>query len=125
MTARSNDSEPVGSLGEEAVRLLAALQDRAGGGHEHDASSGDCRFCPVCRMVGAVRSTPPEVREHLSSAGASLVQAVSALLATAVPDDAGRADENAGGADDDAGRTDEDAGRADEGRADDDERGTD
>ena len=91
MTARSEGSEPVGSLGEEAARLLAALQDRTGHG-EHAAADGDCRYCPLCRAIGVVRATPPEVREHLTAAATSLAQAVSALLATAVPDDSGRPD---------------------------------
>jgi hypothetical protein len=101
----------VGSLGEEAVNLLQALQDWAGssGGeyvdaaasaasgaastwqrlNEHVATGGpECRYCPVCQVIAAVRQTSPEVRAHLTSAAASLLQAAAGLLATQVPEDA-------------------------------------
>ncbi len=101
--------EPVGSLGEEAVRLLAALQGwaressgeyadaaaAAAGGlsaaarrvDEHVATGGeDCRYCPVCQVISAVRGTSPEVREHLTSAAGSLLKAAAGLLGTEVPD---------------------------------------
>lgn len=97
--------EPVGSVGEEAAKLLGALsgwardqgadlgQGVGGAGQslgdaarrvdEHLATGGaDCRWCPVCQVVGMVRQTSPEVRGHLSAAAGSLVQAVAALLAT-------------------------------------------
>jgi ferric-dicitrate binding protein FerR (iron transport regulator) len=101
--------EPVGSVGEEAAKLLHALQDWAKDGgadaaataataasgaasaweqvNEHLATGGDdCRYCPVCQVISAVRQTSPEVREHLAHAAASLAQAAAGLLATHVPD---------------------------------------
>jgi hypothetical protein len=106
-------TEPVGSAAEEAAKLLGAVADwaRDHGGELGGAVSGlaaqasqglgtaahdvdahlargeDCRYCPVCRGIQAFRSASPEVREHLSSAFASLANAASAALATAVPDD--------------------------------------
>ncbi len=100
--------DPVGDVGEEAVKLLAALSDwaRASGGEyadaaaaaaagasatladvtEHLATGGaDCTYCPVCRVIAAVRGTSPEVREHLRSAATSLVEAAAGLLATTTP----------------------------------------
>lgn len=97
--------EPVGSVGEEAAKLLGALsgwardqgvdlgQGAGGVGQslgdaarrvdEHLATGGaDCRWCPVCQVIGVVRHTSPEVRSHLGAAAGSLVQAVAALLAT-------------------------------------------
>ena len=99
--------EEVGSVAEEAVKLLGALSGWArthgsdmGHGvadaatglfHELDqhvaTGSADCRYCPVCRMVHVVREGSPEVRNHLMVAGANLMQAAAALMATAVPDE--------------------------------------
>lgn len=88
---------PVGALGEEAVRLLHALQDWArdttgSGGQpaegllgdldEHSASAGkDCQYCPVCQLMGVIRATSPEVKHHVSAAASSLLQAAAAMLA--------------------------------------------
>lgn len=97
--------DPVGSVGEEATKLLGALSDwarhqgtdfssaAAGAADafthtvkdvgEHVATGGqDCRYCPVCQVIHAVRATSPEVRAHLSLAASSLVQAAAGLLAT-------------------------------------------
>ncbi len=79
--------EPVGSLGEEATRLLGALGDWA---QEHAGDEVDgtttgaaaCTWCPLCRAVHLVRGTSPEVGAHLAAAATSLLQAVSALTAS-------------------------------------------
>jgi catechol 2,3-dioxygenase-like lactoylglutathione lyase family enzyme len=105
----------VGSLGEEAAKLFAALSgwakdqgtDHAGAAagaassvadalhdlDEHVATgSEECRYCPVCRTVSYVRQTSPEVRQHLAVAASSLMHAAAGMLATEVPDqDAGSA----------------------------------
>ncbi len=102
-------SEPVGSVGEEAAKLLGALSDwaRDQGGdvagsavgaaadaagsfaaaateiNEHLATGADeCRYCPVCQVIHVVRQTSPEVRAHLSVAATSLLNAAAGLLAT-------------------------------------------
>jgi hypothetical protein len=83
--------EPVGSVGEEAAKLFSALQDWATESgfsdvHEHLATgSEECRYCPVCRAIGLVRQTSPEVRAHLTAAAGSLLQAAAGLLASAQP----------------------------------------
>lgn len=102
------DEEPVGSLGEEAARLVEALADwtrqhqHAAGagepdpgeevpgadeaGHRHDPlGAEECRWCPVCRVVHAVRETSPEVRAHLATAAQSLLHAAAGMLATTPP----------------------------------------
>ena len=107
------DDPAVGGVGEEAVKLLQALQDwaresgsdyadatasavaaaTAGVHHldEHLATGGaDCTYCPLCRVISAVRGTSPEVRDHLRSAGTSLLQAAAGMLATTVPDQGAR-----------------------------------
>lgn len=100
----------VGSLGEEAARLLGALSGymrEQGSGigegvgavagqaaegwrevNEHLATGApECTYCPICRVVHAVRQTSPEVRAHLAVASASLLQAAAGLLAAAAADE--------------------------------------
>ena len=109
MTDPGGTPPPVGSVGEEAVKLLQALQEwakesgqeygesagaaAAGAGgllhrvNEHIATGGqDCTYCPVCRTIAAVRATSPEVKQHLTTAASSLLQAAAGLMATHVPD---------------------------------------
>ena len=105
----SDPDESVGSVAEEAAKLLHALQDwakesgseyagaaasaaegAASAVHridEHIATgSAECSYCPVCRVISAVRATSPEVRQHLTTAGTSLLHAAAGLLATTVPE---------------------------------------
>ena len=104
-----DEREPVGSLGEEAAKLMSALQgwarehgedyaNAAAGAasgaaasmdsiNEHIATGGkDCKYCPICQVIAAVRETSPEVKQHFASAASSFVQAVAGILATQVPD---------------------------------------
>lgn len=104
----AGDAHEVGSLGEEAAKLLGALsgwaRDHAGeaseglsgmaaqaasavhGIDEHLATgAAECTVCPVCRTVHAVRQLSPEVTTHLSAAVSSLAQAAAALMATPAP----------------------------------------
>ncbi|HSS67353.1 MAG TPA: hypothetical protein VLK34_02295 [Nocardioidaceae bacterium] len=102
--------EPVGSLAEEAARLVSALSSIHPGGHadtddaadtddptdtadaadageahaDHDPLSPECRYCPFCALARAARSMTPEVREHLASAAGSLLLAVRGILDDAV-----------------------------------------
>jgi hypothetical protein len=105
----AGSQEPVGSVGEEAAKLLGALSewardqgdDYAGSAaeaagtfahavqdvSEHIATGGeDCRYCPVCQVIHVVRNTSPEVRTHLSVAASSLMHAAAGLLATQTGD---------------------------------------
>ena len=101
----AGDAHDVGSLGEEAAKLLGALsgwaREHAGDAGEglsglaaqaaasaHDLNehlatgAAECTVCPVCRTVHAVRQLSPEVTAHLTSAMASLAQAAAAVMAT-------------------------------------------
>jgi hypothetical protein len=91
--------EPVGSVAEEAARLLGALQDAAGawtasasehGPHETPTA---CRVCPLCQAIAAVQHVRPETVQHLADAAASLAAALSDVLAGArqAPPDPGTA----------------------------------
>jgi hypothetical protein len=104
----AGEAHDVGSLGEEAAKLLGALsgwaREHAGDASEglsglaaqaaasaHDLNehlatgSAECTVCPVCRTVHAVRQLSPEVTAHLTSAMASLAQAAAAIMATTHP----------------------------------------
>ena len=105
----SDADENVGSVTEEAAKLLHALQDWAkesGSEYagaaataaegaaatvrrvdEHIATgAAECSYCPVCRVISAVRGTSPEVRQHLTTAATSLMHAAAGLLATQMPE---------------------------------------
>lgn len=104
--------ESVGSVGEEAAKLFAALSDvaRQRGGdlggaaastaqhvseavkdaEAHLGHGEDCRYCPLCQAIRLVRETSPEVKAHLAVAASSLMQAAAGLLATNVPDQGSR-----------------------------------
>ena len=113
MTDGKGNREQVGSISDEAAKLLSALQgwatdsgsqyagaaaSAAAGAtaslhhlDEHVATGGgSCTYCPVCQVISAVRGTSPEVREHLRSAASSLVQALAGALATPVPEPSDR-----------------------------------
>jgi hypothetical protein len=79
--------EPPGSVAEEAARLLAALQERVGPVRRDDGAdaAGECRYCPVCQALAAVRTTNPEVTEHLAAAAAELVDAWRAARTSRSP----------------------------------------
>ena len=102
--------EPIGSVGEEAAKLFTALSgwakdqgvgsaDSAAGAvgamsdmfanvNEHIATGGaDCKYCPLCQLISAVRATSPEVKTHLAVAASSLMHAAAGVLATQVPQD--------------------------------------
>ena len=95
--AEPGGPEPVGSVAEEAAKLLGAfsgwakehgdgLSSFTDGLHEHVATgSAECAWCPVCRTVAAVRQTSPEVVAHLTSAASSLMLAVSGMMAPPQP----------------------------------------
>jgi len=105
----SDADENVGSVTEEAAKLLHALQDWANESgseyagaaataaegaaaavhrvDEHIATgAAECSYCPVCRVISAVRGTSPEVRQHLTTAATSLMHAAAGLLATQTPE---------------------------------------
>jgi len=84
-------TEPVGSAGEEAAKLFAAVQDwaRARFDHEHLATgSAECQVCPVCQGIAALRQVRPETVEHLLDAAASLVAALKSTMPPAASDGA-------------------------------------
>ncbi|RYU09626.1 hypothetical protein [Nocardioides iriomotensis] len=89
-------ADAVGSLAEEAAKLLGALGGWASDGagdaasgaagllhdlNEHVATGGaECRYCPLCQVISAVRDTSPEVKQHLATATTSLLHAATGVL---------------------------------------------
>lgn len=101
----------VGSVAEEAAKLVGALSDwardqgdTAAGGVtgsvagladlardlEGHVAGENCTYCPVCRVIGLVRATSPEVKGHLATATTALLQAAMSAMATQVPERARR-----------------------------------
>lgn len=90
-TNDGSGTEPVGTVAEEAVKLLGALSDWAKDAtpdlEAHLATgAAECTYCPICRTVHLVRELRPEVKEQLATAATSALQALSGLLAAATPD---------------------------------------
>ena len=79
-----------GAAAGSAAELASHLQEGLRDGLAENLATGapECRWCPVCRTVHAVRELSPEVRAHLTSAASSLIAAAAGILATAVPPDA-------------------------------------
>jgi hypothetical protein len=84
--------DPIGSIGDEAAKLLGALSDWAGDHvgdkardlNEHLATGdAECLYCPICRAVHAVRGASPEVKAQLAGAASTLLQAAAGLLSAA------------------------------------------
>lgn len=55
----------------------ARYSDLFGSGHEH---ASDCAYCPICATISVVRSTRPEVLEHVASAAKELIVAFGLML---------------------------------------------
>ncbi|GAA4721554.1 hypothetical protein [Nocardioides conyzicola] len=81
----------VGTVAEEAVKLLGALSDWAKDAtpdlEGHLATGApECTYCPICRTVHLVRDLRPEVKEQLALAATGALQALAGLLSAASPD---------------------------------------
>jgi hypothetical protein len=105
--------DPVGSVGDEAAKLLGALADWASDHarevNEHLATGdAECLYCPICRTVHAIRAASPEVKAQLAGAASTFLEAAAGLLSAA-----GQADPSASRVQhidlDDEGDPDEDA----------------
>src|SRR5207237_381322 len=57
--------------GDEAVRLLEVLRQGAGA-----QGGAECRVCPICQTLSALRQVRPEVVDHLAAAAGELAAAV-------------------------------------------------
>ncbi len=55
----------------------ARYSDLFGGNHEH---ASNCAYCPICTAIGVLRTTRPEVLDHLAGAAREMISAFSILL---------------------------------------------
>ncbi|MBC7595859.1 MAG: hypothetical protein H7288_18305 [Kineosporiaceae bacterium] len=76
--AESHDA--IGSVAEEAMKLLYALSTN-GGVQEHRCTNA---WCPLCQMVNYVRDNP-EAIERVTQSAATLARSVRELIEQAVP----------------------------------------
>jgi hypothetical protein len=86
-------AEAVGSVAEEAAKLLAGAQEwarrtfaeepsgQADGSHQ----PSECGWCPLCRALSLLRGERPEATEKVVAAGTALLGAVQAWLESATP----------------------------------------
>ncbi|MGQ0632654.1 MAG: hypothetical protein ACT4P1_16685 [Sporichthyaceae bacterium] len=85
MSASAGDS--LGAAAEEAAKLADALghwlaerSTRPGGlfdlsaiGTHIATGSAECRLCPICQLIGVLRSGSPELARHVDDAVGSLL----------------------------------------------------
>ena len=50
------------------------------GAHRDHEHTPDCAYCPICTAIAAVRTTNPEVLDHLASAARELMIAAGMFL---------------------------------------------
>lgn len=78
--------EPVGTLAEEALRFVEALSASLPDDERADQHTGpECRVCPVCRGLAALRQVRPEAVEHLAAAMTELARALREVVAPGAP----------------------------------------
>ena len=77
----ANDTEPVGTLAEEAAKLFSAVV--SGAGREHgDGQACPHAWCPACHAAEFVQDHP-EVVAQVMTAGHELVQALRSVVEVA------------------------------------------
>jgi hypothetical protein len=76
--------DALGSAAQEASRLLDSLREwvesRAGGEVPIATGSAECKLCPLCLALSALRERNPDVVENLSKAGEALLSAARSML---------------------------------------------
>jgi hypothetical protein len=77
-------TDPHGTIGDEAAKLLDAVQDwarRSFGDSAHIATGApECTWCPVCQLIAVVRGDRPEISDKIADATASVVAALRAMV---------------------------------------------
>ena len=80
----NTNDDALGSAAQEAFRLLEAvrgwLDERGVPEASIAAGSAECRACPVCVVLGALRDHHPDVVDQLGRASDALIAAARALL---------------------------------------------
>ena len=87
-------AEEAGRLVDALGQWLAGLNLSPGTLADHLAGgSADCRLCPLCQLLGLLRTSRPEIVAHLEDATASLLAAARLAVESA---EAGRPPRPAG-----------------------------
>ncbi len=81
-----HSAPPHGTLGDEAVKLLDAVQDWARRNFGDPATAHiatgapECAWCPICQFISLLRGDRPEISDKIAETGASMVAALRALV---------------------------------------------
>lgn len=77
-------TDPHGTIGDEAAKLLDAVQDwarRSFGDSAHIATGApECTWCPVCQLIAVLRGDRPDISDKVADATASVVAALRAVV---------------------------------------------
>ncbi len=81
----AEDSDPVGTVAEEAMKFIFALTTSAGAGDsqpsDHTCNNG---WCPLCQAANYIRDNPEAV-ERVTHAAATLTRSLRDLLEQIAP----------------------------------------
>ena len=73
-----------GTIGDEAVKLLDAVQDWArrnlGEGAHIATGAPECTWCPICQFIAVLRGDRPEISDKIAEATVSMVAALRAMV---------------------------------------------
>jgi hypothetical protein len=87
--AEDDMTEPHGTIGDEAAKLLDAVQDWArrnlgDAATSHIATGApECTWCPICQFIAVLRGDRPELTDKITEAGLAVAAALRAVLDTA------------------------------------------
>jgi hypothetical protein len=78
----AHTADSAADFGDEANRLLAAVQDwtkRTFPAPPSGHGGPECQWCPLCQLAAAMRGEHPELTERIAEAGAAVANALRAL----------------------------------------------
>lgn len=79
-----SESEPVGSVSEEAFKLFRALSSSATEATADEPHSCNTPWCPVCQVVGLVRDNPDAVAQ-VSASAVAFAKSLRDLVDSVIP----------------------------------------